>query len=191
MAKKLYTGSILFLVHPGILYYNKETLEYEGLQIKAARKKIESAIRKAALRRIPVVYEIFQLVPGQRPVRRGEQKFLSFVDSLKPKPRLVESNFLAKKTSERERTQTLKKQLLGVGIHPTRVALMGLYRELCVTSAASNLARAFPKAKIHLIGGSSTVSIKSAVRKATRKLGLPRSPNITVSKKLIPARHFA
>jgi len=142
------------------------------------------------MRGIPVVYERFEIMSGLRLGKKEERRFIDYANSLNPKPKLIESNIVTTNIALSE-FEKVRLQLLRKGIAPSRFTLMGIYREKCVTAAAVKLAIAFPKAKIHLVEGSSTVSYKSNHRQEPRKAKVKFPANIKRTKKLIPARHFA
>ncbi|MCR4335641.1 MAG: hypothetical protein NUV57_03840 [archaeon] len=186
---EMYTGPVLFLVHPEALFMTPDkSVPLEVKQVMAARKKLASAIEAAALRKIPVIVERVEVMKGKLSPPYAERNFQDFINCLKHVPKIHRTNIVIGDYGGRENFISTKEQFKSLGLIPSKFVVMGIYRELCCDKALRTLQHGFPTANFHLIEGSSTVSVKprdELTRKTMDYSWLGRS------KKLIPARHFA
>ncbi len=162
-----YSGPVMYIVHGPLL--SVEVIPHDEVILHAAnRKKIQEALRKAAIEGIPVIYEAAK--------QENLEELKKFVESLKSKPRIcwVIGNSDIKRTLEAER------------VSPTKFVMLGYYRQLCVQKSTSAISRAFPYTPIHVIEGASTVL--SPGSRPYRK-DFKRLRRVIFSKKLTP-RHF-
>ncbi|MFA5931532.1 MAG: hypothetical protein WC821_04445 [archaeon] len=180
---KEYSGPIFFIVHGP--YRNSIADPKNNILSVKNRKRIIEMLNKAGQRRIPVLYspEITTAAAMKQDIEGTVENILKFV---KYKPRVIELTTFG--FSSEEVSRVLKKQK----IMPTQITCAGYLRDHCVLQWAKAAREAFPKAKINILAGASSVlmrqesSIPFEREKFAEKM---RKASIKQVRKLTP-RHF-
>jgi hypothetical protein len=164
-----YTGPVFFVVHaPAENTGNTANEEYARRLFKSNRGKIIKSLENAAQRGIPVVYWAAYN-------NAGEDTIQELYAKARKKPKLIEIKSVKSKFMLGE----IKKH----GINPTEFVFYGQLRNMCVQSAAIELRRAYPSAKMIIMEGTHTVFLgKKAEREFMRKAY--KAHTITLGKKL-------
>ncbi len=148
---------MLYIVHgpaPSKLESGHEPKTSEEIVEAANRDKIAQALERAAIKKIPVVYETLL---GDRVRDQG------LVESLRRKPEILWV----------EQNTDLRGILARKKFLPTRFILLGHYRDNCVPEAAEYLRTYFPRAEVYVLEGHSTALYnRQAGQKRHYKAGL-------------------
>lgn len=143
-----YRGPILCVVHSPLFHEtDKASLGFKRQE--ANKRRIEQALRKAALNGIPVIYEAY---PESRPALEN------FVKGLKRKPRIIWANTIDPRVKSSE---SIGEILARERIVPSKAVFFGIFRDACVAGAATNFRNSFSRARIEVIRGNSTIFVPS------------------------------
>lgn len=183
---KEYSGPIFFIVHGP--YRNVISDSSNNVLATKNRKRIIEMLNKAGQRGIPVLYspEITTAASMKQDIEGTIENILKFV---KYKPRVVELS--TNGFSSGELVSVLKKQK----ITPTQITCAGYLRDHCVLQWAEASRVAFPKARINILNGASSVLMKmpkpatGEIKERLKLLKKLKENSIKQVKKLTP-RHF-
>ena len=141
-AEQPYSGPVLYIVHAPRKWNPKFFDEKDRKLAEANKKKIFTALERAAAKGVPVLYES----PPERDWLEGK------INSLRRRPRVVwlRPNDVASPHSLRTILEREK-------IAPKRITALGAYRNICVITGMENMRRAFPKAELVMLEGANTI----------------------------------
>ncbi|MEK6959226.1 MAG: hypothetical protein AABW59_04230 [archaeon] len=174
LPQKPYEGPIYYIVHAPKKFALPFFEDKDKKIMDANRKKIIDALKNAATKGIPVIYE-----PGAE--RDTAEEIL---DSLEKRPRVIWAS-----GQEVAKVSSLRALMARENVVPKKIFSMGIYRNICVITGAEFMRAAFPKAEIHIIGGASTFFRGGPGRREAYRAQANRY-KIKLTKRLKP-RHFA
>jgi hypothetical protein len=175
MSESTYKGPVFLVVHAPVGGESRRECYNTPRKIALAaanKKRITTALEKAAIRKIPVFYA------------DTEQIVEEILGTLKCKPKVILLNMDLIQHEEKLRALAKRE-----GIVPTKVIGFGALRENCVARGLECMGRVFPDAELHLIEGASTIYTMSGKRWRAAYHQLLEKSRITRSKKLTP-RHM-
>lgn len=167
-----YRGPVIYIVHGLLGLFFDKSVKSSNIEVRQAianMDKIKEGLERAAVRSVPVVWEIEAL---------EQQRLEKVVSGLKHKPKIVWVN----------KAQETKGALVRNQFQPTKFVFMGHYRDLCASNSVTGIRRDFPETDIYVVEGSATIYLRDIERYNYRKTF--RDLNVRISRKL-NRTHFA
>ncbi|MFA6064774.1 MAG: hypothetical protein WCW44_00705 [archaeon] len=137
-----YTGPVMYMIHAPKQEAPRYFSETDKKNWASNKKKILQGLEKAGIRGIPVVYEM----PNE------EAHVKALIRELKHPPRIIWAQ-----PWDIYQPDAMKRLLESEKVLPTRIIGYGMYRNICLTIGLESMKRAFPKAEVIMLRGTSTI----------------------------------
>ncbi|GEM_PF-6546826 len=189
MTTEMYRGPVLYIVHSPLFTEVSlvPAISRNEKLLFSQRNKIIIALQKAAMGRIPVIYEAG--VQGREALEGFIAESLKALNNRLNPPAKKQLNVVWIDTSDKTTDEEIKKAFDAARIEPRKFITLGHNRDICVKRGVSRIHKCFPNSEIHLIEGTSTVFVKLFDRERKYK-GALKKLGVQFSKKL-NSKHFA
>jgi len=145
--KQHYTGPIFFIIHSP-----EENPETKKSNVHTA--KIIQVLNLAGQRQIPVLY----VHP------KSEKLFLDLMANVKNKPKIIHADY------DSLNDKAIRKALTSAKVTPTKITILGHYREECIGVGAEIMRVLFPKAELHMLNGKYSLMFTEGSRAMHRSI---------------------